>query len=154
MAPQLTIGRVAEATGCKVQTIRYYEEIGILPPPDRSAGNQRIYQRDHIDRLIFIRHARELGFPLNAIRALLSLGDDPDQSCQAADAIARDQLAEVEQRLARLQSLKGELERMIEQCRGGRISDCRVIEVLGDHGQCVSEGHVAGSGTKSSRPMA
>jgi len=139
MANPLTIGRVAAATGCKVQTIRYYEEIGILPPPDRSAGNQRIYQQDHIDRLIFIRHARELGFPLAAIKSLLSLGDDPDQSCQAADAIAKDQLAQVEQRIARLQALQGELKRMIEQCKGGQISDCRVIEVLGDHGLCDAE---------------
>ena len=140
MAPQLTIGRVAKATGCKVQTIRYYEEIGILPPPDRSGGNQRIYETDHISRLLFIRHARELGFPLAAIRALLSLGDEPDQSCEAADGIAREQLDQVEQRISRLQSLKGELERMIEQCKGGRISDCRVIEVLGDHDLCAS-GH-------------
>ncbi len=141
MAHQLTIGRVAEATGCKVQTIRYYEQIGVLPPPDRSGGNQRVYENDHISRLIFIRHARELGFPLKAIRELLSLGDDPDQSCDAADAIARDQLTQVNQRLARLQSLKAELERMVVQCKGGQISDCRVIEVLGDHGKCVSDGH-------------
>ena len=144
MAPFLTIGRVAKATGCKIQTIRYYEEIGLLPPPDRTAGNQRIYEQDHINRLIFIRHARELGFALAAIRELLSLGDDPDQSCQAADAIARDQLAQVERRLARLLSLKTELERMIVQCKGGQISDCRVIEVLGDHGQCDVE-HRKGS---------
>lgn len=147
MAPQLTIGRVATATGCKVQTIRYYEDIGILPPPDRSAGNQRVYEQSHISRLIFIRHARELGFSLSAIRELLSLGDDPDQSCQTADLIARDQLAQVELRIDRLQSLKVELERMIVQCKGGQISDCRVIEVLGDHGKCVSDGHGANQST-------
>ena len=139
MAQQMTIGRVAGATGCKVQTIRYYEQIGLLPPPDRSAGNQRVYVQGHVSRLIFIRHARELGFPLAAIRDLLSLGDDPGQSCQAADAIAREQLAQVEQRLARLQSLKGELERMVVQCKGGQISDCRVIEMLGDHGMCRTD---------------
>jgi len=142
MAHQLTIGRVANASGCKVQTIRYYEEIGILPPPERSGGNQRVYESDHISRLLFIRHARELGFPLAAIRALLSLGDDPDQPCAAADGIAREQLAQVEQRISRLQSLKTELERMIVQCKGGRISDCRVIEVLGDHDLCAT-GHKA-----------
>ncbi len=139
MAPHLTIGRVAKATGCKVQTIRYYEDIDILPPPDRSAGNQRIYEQDHIDRLIFIRHARELGFPLKSIRALLGLGDSPDQSCQAADAIATEQLGEVNQRLTRLGALKAELEHMIEQCKGGIISDCRVIQVLGDHGLCETD---------------
>lgn len=129
----LTIGRVAEAAGCKVQTIRYYEQIGLLPPPARSDGNQRLYGQADIGRLRFIRHARELGFPLDAIRALLSLADTPEQSCDAADAIARDQLEAVEQRINRLQALKAELERMVEQCQGGRIADCRVIEALGDH---------------------
>lgn len=141
MVKQLTIGRVAEATGCKVQTIRYYEEIGVLPPPDRSAGNQRIYEAEHIQRLRFVRHARELGFPLAAIRDLLSLTDNPDQSCIAADGIAREQLDQVNHRISRLQSLKLELKRMIKQCSGGQIKDCRVIEVLGDHDQCVSDHH-------------
>lgn len=127
----LTIGRVAKAAGCKVQTIRYYEEIGLLPPPPRSDGNQRLYDQADIGRLRFIRHARELGFPLDAIRALLSLVDTPDQSCAAADSIARDQLHAVEQRIVRLQALKTELERMVEQCQGGKIADCRVIEALG-----------------------
>lgn len=139
MAGALTIGRVSKATDCKVQTIRYYEDIGLIPPPDRSQGNQRIYETSHIDRLRFVRHARELGFSLNAIRDLLSLSDNPQQSCEAADAIAREQLTHVEQRIGRLFSLKIELERMVEQCSGGRISDCRVIEVLGNHDHCVTE---------------
>ena len=132
----LTIGKLGEAAGVKVPTIRYYEQIGLLPEPDRSAGNQRLYA---LDRLAFIRHARELGFPLDAIRDLLSLSDRPDQSCAAADVIARAQLAEVESRLARLTALKAELERMVVQCAGGRIADCRVIEVLGDHSLCATD---------------
>ncbi len=139
MPASLTIGRVSKATDCKVQTIRYYEEIGLIPPPDRSGGNQRIYETSHIERIRFIRHARELGFSLSAIRDLLSLSDQPQQSCEAADAIAREQLTHVDQRIGRLLSLKTELERMIEQCSGGKISDCRVIEVLSDHDLCVSE---------------
>lgn len=139
MAAPLTIGRVAKATGCKVQTIRYYEQIGLIPAPDRSVGNQRIYVGSHVDRLHFVKHARELGFSLAAIRELLSLSDDPNQPCAAADIIARDQLAQVEQRISRLESLKTELERMIKQCSGGRIEDCRIIEVLSDHQQCVTE---------------
>lgn len=128
----LTIGRVAKAAGCKVQTIRYYEQIGLLPRPARSRGNQRLYGQSDIDRLAFIRHARELGFPLEAIRALLSLADTPEQSCAAADSIARAQLEAVEQRISRLLSLRAELQRMLEQCQGGRIAECRVIEALGD----------------------
>ncbi len=89
--------------------------------------------------MVFIRHARDLGFSLEAIRDLLSLSDNPDQPCAAADAIARAQLAEVESRLARLAALKTELERMVVQCAGDRISDCRVIEVLSDHSLCITD---------------
>lgn len=136
-----TIGRLARETGCKVQTIRYYEQVGLMPKPERSAGNQRLYGHRHVDRLAFIRHSRELGFHLDAIRALLSLADHPQQSCAAADRIARDQLQEVEGRISRLIALKAELERMVAQCGGGRIEDCRVIEVLADHGKCLSSDH-------------
>ncbi|MBL6945340.1 MAG: helix-turn-helix domain-containing protein [Rhodospirillales bacterium] len=138
MSGALTIGRVAKATGCKVQTIRYYEEIGILTAADRSSGNQRVFGQRHVERLLFIRHARELGFPLDAIRQLLSLSDDPHQSCEAADAIARRQLTEVEQRISRLRALKKELQNMIVQCRGGQIENCRIIEVIGNHDQCTT----------------
>ena len=134
----LTIGKLGAAAGVKVPTIRYYEQIGLLPEPKRSAGNQRLYGRKVLERLAFIRHARELGFPLDAIRDLLSLSDDPDQPCAAADAIAGAQLAEVDSRIERLNALRVELQRMIAQCAGGKIADCRVIEVLGDHSLCAT----------------
>ena len=137
-----TIGRLARETGCKVQTIRYYEQIALMPQPLRTAGNQRRYGPSHVARLAFIRHGRELGFPLDAIRQFLSLADDPDRPCEAADRMARAQLQAVESRIARLNSLKLELERMIEQCKGGRIAECRVIEVLADHAECLHEDHV------------
>ncbi|SMF64087.1 DNA-binding transcriptional regulator, MerR family [Tistlia consotensis] len=138
---RLTIGDLSRRTGCKVQTVRYYEQIGLLPEPERSEGNQRLYRQAHLDRLAFVRHGRELGFSLDAIRELLSLADRPSHSCEAADAIARSQLQQVENRIARLTSLKAELERMIEECRGGRVADCRVIEVLADHSQCLADSH-------------
>jgi DNA-binding transcriptional MerR regulator len=137
----LTIGKLGAAAGVKVPTIRYYEQIGLLPEADRSAGNQRLYGQATLDRLAFIRHARDLGFRLEAIRDLLSLSDRPDQSCAAADTIARAQLAEVESRIVRLTALKAELERMVVQCSGGRIANCRVIEVLGDHSLCATDNH-------------
>ena len=115
---EIGIGDLARATGCKVQTIRYYEEIGLMPEPERTAGNQRRYGRRHVDRLAFIRHSRELGFSLEAIRELLSLSDRPEQPCDAIDRLARRQLEQVERRLARLTMLKSELERMLEQCAG------------------------------------
>ena len=118
---KLTIGQAAREAGCKVQTLRYYEELGLLPKPQRTAGNQRVYGGEHLRRLAFIRHARELGFSLEAVRELISLGGKPEQSCAKADAIAR----------------------MVESCKQGRISECRVIEVLADHSHahCVSDAH-------------
>lgn len=133
----LPIGKLSAAVGVKVPTIRYYEQIGLLPEPGRSAGNQRLYGADAMNRLAFIRHARDLGFTLEAIRDLLSLSDTPDQSCAAADHIARVQLAAVRDRLARLRALESELERMLGQCAQGTIADCRVIEVLGNHDLCA-----------------
>ena len=137
----ITIGHVARETGCKVQTIRYYEQIGLLHPPDRSEGNQRRYLRADVDRLVFIRHARDLGFSIEAIRELLHMADRPDLPCDEADAIAQRHLEDVDARIARMQALKAELERMLEQCAGGVISNCRVIEVLGDHGKCLADTH-------------
>jgi DNA-binding transcriptional MerR regulator len=140
---QLSIGRLARETGCKVQTIRWYEEIGLMPEPRRTAGNQRIYGPEHAARLAFIRHARELGFPLDDVREMLAMGDQPGESCEAVDALARRHLEQVKGRIQRLKGLEAELERMIEQCRGGKVADCRIIEVLSDysHAQCLSNGH-------------
>ncbi|MGO4725415.1 MULTISPECIES: MerR family transcriptional regulator [unclassified Inquilinus] len=145
------IGELARRTGCKVQTIRYYEQIGLMPEAARTLGNQRIYGPAHSDRLAFIRHSRELGFPLDAIRQLLTLADDPHQPCATADRIAQEQLAEVQNRIARLEALKVELERMVEQCRHGTIGHCRVIEVLADHSHahCLHADHGAGEEIES-----
>lgn len=137
----LSIGELAARTGCKVPTIRYYEGIGMMPEPERTEGNQRRYAERHVDRLNFIRHARELGFPLNDVRTLLDLADRPAASCEAADAIARRQLRAVERRLASLSALKLELERMIAECAGGIIADCRVVDVLSDHAKCLTDDH-------------
>ena len=131
----LTIGKLSRATGVKVPTIRYYEQIGLMPAPIRSPGNQRHYDRAAQDRLGFIRHARDLGFPLEAIRELLGLSDDPHGACAVADDIARRQLAAVEARIARLTVLRDEFRRMLAH-PSGSAADCRVIQVLGDHALC------------------
>lgn len=107
--------------------------IGLLSEPERSTGNQRLYGRDALNRLAFIRHAREPGFPLHAIRDLLGLSDQLDRPCAAVDAIAKRQLKAVRDRLVRLAALEAELERMLAQCDKGSIADCRVIEVLSDY---------------------
>ena len=129
---KITIGDAARQSGVKVPTIRYYEQIGLLPAASRSEGNRRLYDRRDLDRLAFIRHARELGFEVEAIRTLLSLQDDPEQPCAGADAIAKARLIEVEKRIASLNALRDELLRMVKQCASGRIGDCRVIETLAD----------------------
>lgn len=147
MQNDLTIGVLARRTGCKVQTIRYYEQIGLMPEPRRTGGAQRRYGARDAERLGFIRHARELGFGLESIRELLRLTDQPERSCEEADAIARAHLAEIESRIVRLQALKKEMKRMIAECTGGRVADCRVIEVLAahEHELCLTEDHVRGA---------
>ncbi len=141
----LTIGKLAKRTGTKVQTIRYYEQIELMPEPGRTEGGQRRYGDAELDRLSFIRHSRQLGFSLEAIRELLDLSDNPDRPCDEADAIARRQLKQVEQRLSRLNALRTELKRMVRQCSGGHASDCRVLEVLRDHSECLTD-HQDGNG--------
>lgn len=137
---KITIGQASSLSGVKVPTIRYYEGIGLLPIPGRSDGNQRAYEQSDLDRLTFIRHARELGFEVEAIRTLLSLQDNPLQSCASADAIAKARLLDVEQRIRSLTALKAELEIMVESCGHGRVEQCRVIEVLADHAHCSHHG--------------
>ena len=144
MADQ-TIGGAARTSGVKVTTIRYYEARGLLPAPPRTDGNRRLYSKSDVDRLRFIRHARDLGFPLEAISDLLDLSAAPGQDCAAVDAIARAQRAEVTRRIARLQALGAELDRMIAACAGGCVSDCQVIESLADHDLCGSD-HGANGG--------
>ncbi|WP_292464580.1 helix-turn-helix domain-containing protein [Mesorhizobium sp.] len=141
MARTVSIGEAAERSNVKVPTIRYYEQIGLLPQPPRTEGNRRLYGEEDLRRLAFIRHARELGFEIDAIRTLLTLQDDPRQPCATADAIAQARLAEVVQRIRSLTALKTELEHMVEGCRHGKVCECRVIEVLADHGQCEHARH-------------
>ena len=130
MQRDLTIGRLARETGCKIPTIRYYEEIGLLPKPPRSEGNRRLYGSEHVARLSFIQHCRELGFVQEEIRELLQLRDQPAMSCEGVTAITRVHLQDVNQRIERLAALRTELERMIDVCKGGSIAECRIIEAL------------------------
>ncbi|WP_427976128.1 MerR family transcriptional regulator [Acidocella sp.] len=127
----MTIGMLGRATGTKVETIRYYEKIGLLPPPGRSGGNYRSYGEAELGRLSFIRRARQLGFSLDQVRALLELSDDRGRDCATVDAFARGHLAEVERKIADLAALQKELAAMIDSCHGGTVESCRIIEALG-----------------------
>ena len=137
--PGLPIGDLSRRTGVKVTTIRYYEAEGLLERPGRTGGNRRVYGPRDVQRLRFIRHTRELGFEMADLRTLLDLADQPDRSCAEADRIARRHLAEVNDKIARLTSLKAELERMVETCGHGGVADCRVIETLADHTRCSAD---------------
>lgn len=140
MQQGITIGTVSQQSGVKVPTIRYYEQIGLLPSPPRTEGNRRSYEQSDLERLTFIRHSRELGFEIDEIRTLLSLQDRPNQSCEEADAIAGKHLVDVKQKIASLTALQHELERMVEGCSHGRVETCKVIDILADHGQCRFHG--------------
>ena len=133
---EISIGELSRRTSVKAPTIRYYESVALMPAPPRSEGQQRRYAQPEVSRLIFIRHARELGFEIDAIRTLLALQDNPNQPCTTADRIARARLTEVEQRIRSLKALKAELELMVKGCSHGYVATCRVIEVLADQGQC------------------
>ncbi|SAL79917.1 MerR family regulatory protein [Caballeronia terrestris] len=126
----LTIGHLASATGTKVETIRFYEKTNLLPAPARTEGNYRSYTVAHLNRLSFIRRARDLGFSLEQVRELLALADDRSRSCSAIDAIAREHRFEVERKIRDLQALKAELDNLIDQCSCGTVAECRIIEAL------------------------
>lgn len=124
------IGDLARTTNTKVETIRYYEQIGLLPAPSRTTGNYRAYAFEHLGRLSFIRRARDLGFTLDQVRALLGLSDQKNRSCEAVDAIAREHLGEIDEKIRDLKALRAELNSIVNQCSCGNISDCRIIEAL------------------------
>jgi DNA-binding transcriptional MerR regulator len=135
----MKIGDLSKATSTNIETIRYYERIGLLPAPLRSASNYRSYGDAHRARLAFVRHSRELGFTISEIRSLLDLSDHPEKDCVEADQIATCHLALVEGKIAQLQTLRDELSRIVKRCRGGKAADCRVIEALGNHALCNAE---------------
>ena len=126
----LRIGALAKATATKVETVRYYERIGLLPAPTRSSGNYRAYRPEHLNRLSFIRRARDLGFSIEQVRALLALSDQKERSCEAVDVIAREHLADVERKIADLALLRRELKELIGRCRRRTIAECRIVEAL------------------------
>jgi len=135
-----SIGELSKRTGVKVPTIRYYEKEGLLDAPVRTEGNQRRYRRSDLERLGFIRHCRDLGLPMPAIRDLIELGQHPDKTCTAADRIAKDQLKAVRQRIAHLKKLEAELKRIATSCVGEHtVTECNVLKAFGDHSFCLEE---------------
>ncbi|NRA88644.1 MAG: helix-turn-helix domain-containing protein [Rhizobiales bacterium] len=140
---EFTIGQLAKLAQTKVQTIRYYEQKKLLDEPIRTEGGQRRYYKPALNKLLFIRHGREMGFSLDDIRELILLSGEGDCSCEQVDSIAKRHLERVNSRLRRLKSLQKELKRMIDSTQHGDMSDCRIIEVLQNHKLCsTSHGEI------------
>jgi DNA-binding transcriptional MerR regulator len=134
----LTIGQLSRRTGVKVTTIRWYEQAGLIEEPGRTEGNQRRYGDADLERLAFIRHARNLGLGIEAIRELIELGAHPERPCADADRIAKSHLKSVRERITRLRKLEKELAR-IAACQGDTVGECHVLSALADHDQCASD---------------
>jgi DNA-binding transcriptional MerR regulator len=134
-----TIGILSSECGVKVTTIRYYESIGLIQEPERTGSGQRIYDEAAVEHLNFIRHARDLGFPIEAIRELIALQDSPGTDCARVDKIARSQLVDVRRRLNQLEALEAELKNMISICDGGKVANCKVLQTLTNHDECLDE---------------
>ena len=127
-----SIGELSRRTGVKVPTIRFYEEKGLMPVPSRSAGNQRRYDRAALERLGFIRHARDLGLPLADVAALISLEGAHGDALDAAHDIARRQRDGVRARIDRLRRLEAELDRIAQACDGQHDHVCAVLHAFSD----------------------
>ena len=135
-----SIGELSKRTNVKIPTIRYYEEMGLLAAPERTEGNQRRYDAAGLERLSFIRHARDLGFSIEAISSLIELKGQPDRSCKSATEIAVAQLADVRAKVKKLKALEKELVRLAKGCGGDGVSeDCYVLASLSDHKLCEHE---------------
>ncbi|MEP0940960.1 MAG: helix-turn-helix domain-containing protein [Rhizobiaceae bacterium] len=130
-----SIGQLSERTGVKIPTIRYYEQMGLIDVPERSEGNQRRYTADGLNRLSFIRHSRDLGFSIEDIKGLLELSQHPEKPCHDAHGIAVQHLKNVQDRIAKLRRLEGELKR-VSKCDADSVAECAVIEALADHSLC------------------
>lgn len=128
----MTIGKLADATGVHLETIRYYERIGLMPEPGRTAGGYRSYGVEHVRRLSFIRRARELGFGVQEVRMLLALAEPGHASCSAVRELTTTHLGDVRRKIADLSRLERILATTVDQCAGDKAPICPVLEMLSD----------------------
>lgn len=142
----MRIGQLAQRTGCTVETIRYYEQAGLLPAPSRSAGNYRIYTEQHAGRLTFIRNCRALDMTQDEIRALLRIKDENGRDCGDIDALLDEHIGHVNRRIEELTALQGQLQALRESC-GQRVpvQECGIVRRLADP-LPEAEGHAGGHG--------
>lgn len=128
----MRIGELASETGVNIETIRYYERVGILPPPARAVNNYRMYSNAHRRRLRFVRRARDLGFTLEEVRTLLSMIDGGEYTCAEAKALGEKHLRDVQAKIADLRRMERALINVISQCSGELTPDCSMLNTLFD----------------------
>lgn len=137
-SPQLagtyTRGGLSKRIGCNIETVRYYESIGLMPEPPRTAGGHRVYDEEHLKRLTFVCRSRELGFSLAEIRSLLALVDGEDVSCTEVQALTLAHAGDVKRKIADLRRMERVLTRMAEQCEDNEIPECPIVDALFDTG--------------------
>ncbi len=130
----IAIGRLARQTGANIETIRYYERVGLLPAPARSPGGYRLYRAEHLKRLNFIRRARILGFSIGEVRRLLRLADERKRPCAEVRIVAEAHLADVRNRIADLRVMERVLKETVARCAAGTRSHCPLIDALYEDG--------------------
>lgn len=126
----LRIGDLSRQTETKVETIRWYEKVGLLPAPARTGGNYRLYGEAELTRLSFIRRARDLGFSLDQVRTLLDLSSNATAACDTVHQSASGHIAEIDRKIADLSALRRELTALVASCKGGRVGECQILEAF------------------------
>ena len=125
-----TIGALARRTSVKVETIRYYERVGLLSPTTRSVGGHRLYEEDGISRMRFIRRCRELGFTVDDIREMLRMVDGKEMTCADIEALARHRLGDIRERISDLRRMERSLRNTLSKCKDGTSTHCPIIDSL------------------------
>jgi MerR family mercuric resistance operon transcriptional regulator len=124
------IGEMSRRTGVNIETIRYYERVGVMPRPKRNAGGHRLYDKSQLNRLAFIKHSRDLGFSLKQVRTLLTLVGSGEMTCSDVHALTVEHLTDVKSKIADLRKLEHALKDLAAQCSLGNVSDCPIVETL------------------------
>lgn len=150
-ATGFSIGELSKKSDVNIETIRYYEKIGVMLAPGRSAGGYRVYGADHLKRLSFVRRSRQLGFSLNEIRELLRLVDGHAYTCAEVQALTLNHLAEIRRKIVDLKRLQKVMADMAAQCSGERVPECVIIDALFDAPLFANERHGRQSRPKSAR---
>ncbi len=137
---RIAIGALSKHTGTNIETIRYYERVGLLPAPARSSGGYRLYRTEHPKRLNFVRRARALGFSIGEVRTLLRVSDERKRPCAEVRAVAEAHLRDVRTKIADLRRIDSVLRATIRQCADGRRARCPVIDALYRNGALRTHG--------------